>query len=39
MARGKSYDFYLIAHENRYVFRKPSEGEAVEDHRYSVEWR
>ena len=36
--RGRSYDFYLIAHEHLYVFRKPAEGENPKDFRYSVKW-
>jgi DNA modification methylase len=31
--RGRSYDFYLIAHEHLYVFRKPAEGEDLKDYR------
>jgi len=37
--RGSKYDFYLIAHEHLYVFRKPAEGEDLRDYRYSVTWR
>jgi DNA modification methylase len=37
--RGSKYDFYLIAHEHLYVFRKPAEGENLRDFRYSVAWR
>ncbi|HEV8594555.1 MAG TPA: DNA methyltransferase [Thermoplasmata archaeon] len=37
--RGSTYDFYLIAHEHLYVFRKPAEGENLKDYRYSVKWR
>jgi hypothetical protein len=37
--RGRTYDFYLIAHEHLYVFRKPAEGEDLKDYRYSVKWR
>ena len=36
--RGSKYDFYLIAHEHLYVFRKPAEGEDLKDYRYSVKW-
>ena len=35
---GQKYDFYLIAHEHLYVFRKPAEGENLKDFRYSVKW-
>jgi hypothetical protein len=37
--RGQKYDFYLIAHEHLYVFRKPAEGENLKDCRYSVTWQ
>ena len=37
--RGRAYDFYRIAHEHLYVFRKPTEGENLRDYRYSVKWR
>ena len=37
--RGSKYDFYLIAHEHLYVFRKPAEGENLKDYKYSVKWR
>lgn len=37
--RGTKYDFYLIAHEHLYVFRKPAEGENLRDFKYSVKWR
>ncbi|MBS7623069.1 DNA methylase [Candidatus Bathyarchaeota archaeon] len=36
--RGRRYDFYKIAHEHLYVFRKPSEGERILDYRYSLRW-
>jgi hypothetical protein len=36
--RGHEYDFYKIAHEHLYVFRKLTEGEAVGDYRYSTKW-
>jgi len=36
--RGRTYDFYLIAHEHLYVFRKPAEGENLKDYKYSVRW-
>ena len=34
--RGTKYDFYLIAREHLYVFRKPAEGEDLKDYRYSI---
>lgn len=37
--RGRAHDFYLIAHEDLFVFRKPEEGEDLDDYRYSVRWR
>jgi len=37
--RGSTYDFYLIAPEPLYVFRKPAEGEDFRDHRHRVTWR
>jgi hypothetical protein len=37
--RGRTYDFYLIAHEHLCVFRKPAEGEDLKDYGYSVKWR
>jgi len=36
--RGKSYDFYLIAHEHLYVFRKPEEKESISKFKGSVKW-
>ncbi len=36
--RGQKYDFYLIAHEHLYVFRKLTMGENPRDYRYSVKW-
>jgi len=36
--RGKSYDFYKIAHEHLFVFRKLSEGEDEKRYRGSSEW-
>ncbi len=36
--RGTTYDFYLIAHEHLYVFRKPAEGEDLRDFKYSMKW-
>ena len=37
--RGTKYDFYRIAHEHLYVFRKPGKGEDLRNYRYSVKWR
>ncbi len=31
-------DFYLIAHEHLFIFRKPGENEDLEDYGYSVKW-
>jgi len=36
--RGKKYDFYLIAHEHLFVFRKLAEGEKVSPYRVSAKW-
>ncbi len=36
--RGSRYDFYLIAHEHLFVFRKPSEGERLSPFKNSVSW-
>lgn len=35
---GQKYDFYLIAHEHLYVFRKPSEGEKRSAYKHSIQW-
>lgn len=35
---GSKYDFYLIAHEHLFVFRKPDSGEKLSEHRYSTKW-
>ncbi len=35
---GSKYDFYLIAHEHLYVFRKPEAGERLSEVRHSVRW-
>jgi DNA modification methylase len=35
---GHSYDFYKIAHEHLYVFRKPSKSEDTSDLGYSKKW-
>ncbi len=37
--RGTKYDFYLLAHEHLYIFRKPGEGERVTKFKGSVRWR
>jgi len=36
--RGTKYDFYRIAHEHLYDFRKPAISENPKDCRYSVKW-
>jgi DNA modification methylase len=36
--RGHKYDFYKIAHEHLYVFRKPTKDERISDFKYSVRW-
>ena len=33
-----SYDFYKIAHEHLYVFRKLASGESPSDYKYSLKW-
>ena len=35
---GSSYDFYKIAHEHLYVFRKPARGEEASELKYSRRW-
>ena len=35
---GSSYDFYKIAHEHLYVFRKPTDGENPKDFQLSTRW-
>jgi hypothetical protein len=37
--RGTKYDFYLLAHEHLYVFRKPATGEKLSEFKNSVKWR
>jgi len=37
--RGTKYDFYLLAHEHLYVFRKPAIGEKMSEFKNSVKWR
>lgn len=34
--RGKSYDFYKIAHEHLFIFRKPDENEKLNELKYST---
>ena len=36
--RGTKYDFYLLAHEHLYVFRKPAEGERMSDFMNTMKW-
>jgi DNA modification methylase len=36
--RGHSYDFYKIAHEHLYVFRKPAQDEKTTALKYSKKW-
>jgi DNA modification methylase len=36
--RAGRYDFYKIAHEHLYIFRKPADGEKLSDHKYSLKW-
>ncbi len=36
--RGRKYDFYLIAHEHLYIFRKPGDSERPSSHRNSRKW-
>jgi DNA modification methylase len=35
---GRSYDFYKIAHEHLYVFRKPGQDEETSELKYSKRW-
>jgi hypothetical protein len=37
--RGTKCDFYLLAHEHLYVFRKPVTGEKMSEFKNSVKWR
>jgi len=37
--RGTKYDFYLLAHEHLYVFRRPATGEKMSEFKNSVKWR
>jgi DNA modification methylase len=36
--RGRKYEFYKIAHEHLYVFRKPAKGEKLSPLKYSLKW-
>lgn len=36
--RGHKYDFFKIAHEHLYVFRKPAEDERISTYKYSLKW-
>ncbi len=36
--RGHKYDFYKIAHEHLYVFRKPAKGENITQYKHSLKW-
>jgi DNA modification methylase len=36
--RAREYSFYKIAHEHLYVFRKPAEGEKLNEYKNSVKW-
>jgi len=35
---GRNYDFYKIAHEHLYIFRKPTSGENVDQYKHSMKW-
>ena len=35
---GHSYDFYKIAHEHLYVFRKPDKGDNLTEYKNSMRW-
>jgi len=37
--RGTKHEFYLLAHEQLYVFRKPATGEKMSEFKNSVKWR
>ncbi len=37
--RRTRYDFYLLAHEHLYVFRKPATGEKMSEFKNSEKWR
>ncbi len=36
--RGHKYDFYKIAHEHLYIFRKPAKEEQLSIYKYSLKW-
>jgi len=36
--RGRSYDFYLIAHEHLFIFRKPGKDDKPQRYKYSSKW-
>jgi len=36
--RAKEYEFYLIAHEHIFVFRKPSDDKEFKKHKFSIKW-
>lgn len=36
--RRNRVDFYLLAHEHLFIFRKPREDESVEEYKYSAKW-
>ncbi len=35
---GHTYDFYKIAHEHLFIFRKPDENENISQYKYSTKW-
>jgi len=37
--RGKNYEFYLIAHEHIFVFRKPENEKEYRKYKFSTNWR
>jgi DNA modification methylase len=36
--RAKEYEFYLIAHEHIFVFRKPEDGKEYKKYKFSIKW-
>jgi hypothetical protein len=36
---GTRYDFYLLAHEHQYVFKKSATGEEMSEFKNSLKWR
>jgi hypothetical protein len=36
--RAKEYDFYLIAHEHIFVFKKPENEKEYKKYKFSVKW-